>query len=257
MSTNTNKMDSIEVYSMLESIKELIIKQEKKQPEPAKTEIDTTALDAATARIEIAAEKVNKPTIIENPVEEIVTAFEGTPTVAADSEEFNPFAVTGSSLPDFSIDDAPTMKFDDLPLLINEELAFASVPAPDLTPVIVESPMPEPKTFEEAPFLVPEPVTVSEDPDKIYFEMPLGMSLCDLALALCEDANGWMDIYYLNQNVIDQTLISLNYTDLADFETDQELFTGLKLEIPTVFTKMPRIPTGYESSTTQSYGLAA
>lgn len=70
MSTNANKMDSSEVYSMFESIKELIIKKEEKQPEkqvePAKVKIDTTALNAITERIEFAAEKANKPTIVKH-----------------------------------------------------------------------------------------------------------------------------------------------------------------------------------------------
>ena len=72
MSTGTNKMDSSEVYSMFESIKELIIKKEK-QPEklveatePLKIEIDTSVINAATERFVKATEEANKPSIVEH-----------------------------------------------------------------------------------------------------------------------------------------------------------------------------------------------
>jgi len=72
MSTGTNKMDSSEVYSMFESIKELIIKKEK-QPEklveatePLKIEIDTSVINAATERFVKAAEEANKSSVVEH-----------------------------------------------------------------------------------------------------------------------------------------------------------------------------------------------
>ena len=72
MSTGTNKMDSSEVYSMFESIKELIIKKEK-QPEklveatePLKIEIDTSVINAATERFVKATEEAKKPSIVEH-----------------------------------------------------------------------------------------------------------------------------------------------------------------------------------------------
>jgi hypothetical protein len=68
--SNTSKMDTSAVFEMFETIKELVIKQPQKQPqkqtESVKVDIDTSALDAATARIEIAVEEVKKPMIVEN-----------------------------------------------------------------------------------------------------------------------------------------------------------------------------------------------
>ena len=72
MSTGTNKMDSSEVYSMFESIKELIVKKEKQMEksvevtEPLKIEIDTSVINAATERFVKAAEEANKPSIVEH-----------------------------------------------------------------------------------------------------------------------------------------------------------------------------------------------
>ena len=68
--SNTSKMDTYAVFEMFETIKELIIKQPQKQtekqPESVKVDIDTSALDAATARIESAVEEFKKPTIVKN-----------------------------------------------------------------------------------------------------------------------------------------------------------------------------------------------
>ena len=68
--SNTSKMDTSAVFEMFETIKELIIKQPQKQPEkqaePVKVDIDISAFDAITARIETAVEAMKKPTIIEN-----------------------------------------------------------------------------------------------------------------------------------------------------------------------------------------------
>ena len=68
--SNTSKMDTSAVFEMFETIKELIIKQPQKQTEkqaePVKADIDTSVLDAITARIEVAVEEMQKPTIIEN-----------------------------------------------------------------------------------------------------------------------------------------------------------------------------------------------
>ena len=63
MSTGANKMDSSEVYSMFETVKELIIKQEKQKENPAElaeqARIDTVALNAVTERLEAVAEEIH------------------------------------------------------------------------------------------------------------------------------------------------------------------------------------------------------
>ena len=68
--SNASKMDTSTVFEMFETIKELIIKQPQKQTkkraEPTKADIDTSVLDAATARIENVVGEMKKPKIVEN-----------------------------------------------------------------------------------------------------------------------------------------------------------------------------------------------
>jgi hypothetical protein len=55
--SNTNKMDTSAVFEMFETVKEKLDKQAEKQVESAEpVKVATTALDAATARIENAVE---------------------------------------------------------------------------------------------------------------------------------------------------------------------------------------------------------
>jgi|GEM_PF-6976532 len=68
MTTSSNKMDSVEVFSMFEKIIERLNKQPEKpvekQTEPVR--VDTTAFEAAVERLDNAVEEVKKPTIVEH-----------------------------------------------------------------------------------------------------------------------------------------------------------------------------------------------
>jgi len=66
MATSAEKMDSAAVYEMLETINEKLDKQEKKQTESVKVDIDVSPIDAATERFVKAAEEANKPSIVEH-----------------------------------------------------------------------------------------------------------------------------------------------------------------------------------------------
>lgn len=86
------------------------------------------------------------------------------------------------------------------------------------------------------------PESLPEKPieEKYYYKMQPGQSLADIAKAICGDVNGWLDLYYANQALIDGILSETQYYEFNDFETDAEIFAGLDLEIPMVFTKVPR-----------------
>ena len=99
------------------------------------------------------------------------------------------------------------------------------------TPVIVEEPKEEVKEElkEETP---KEPET-----NEVKYTLEEGLSLSDLALALCEDSEGWNDIYKANKTAIEERLKENHITDLNDIENNTEIFKGLELIIPNEFTK--------------------
>ena len=66
MATSAEKMDSAAVYELFETIRNKLEKQEKKQTESVKVDIDVSPIDAATERFVKAAAEANKPSIIEH-----------------------------------------------------------------------------------------------------------------------------------------------------------------------------------------------
>jgi len=66
MATNTEKMDSAAVYELFETINKKLDKQEKKQTESVKVDIDISPIDAATERFVKAAAEANKPSVVEH-----------------------------------------------------------------------------------------------------------------------------------------------------------------------------------------------
>lgn len=96
---------------------------------------------------------------------------------------------------------------------------------------------------EDAPTVI-EPelnqVVKAEAPkeeDSITFEMPEDFTLSDLAMALCEDENGWLDIYDTNKELFDKIVQEKNNGSSQDIENNKELFAGLTIKVPTVFNK--------------------
>jgi len=66
MATSTDKIDSSAVYELFETIKNKLDKQEKKQTDSVKVDIDVSPIDVATERFVKAAAEANKPTIVEH-----------------------------------------------------------------------------------------------------------------------------------------------------------------------------------------------
>lgn len=94
---------------------------------------------------------------------------------------------------------------------------------------------------EEAPEEVkeePKEETPKEpETNEVKYTLEEGLSLSDLALALCEDSEGWNDIYKANKTAIEERLKENHITDLNDIENNTEIFKGLELIIPNEFTK--------------------
>ncbi len=101
-------------------------------------------------------------------------------------------------------------------------------------PIIIEAPKKEVKEEKEEP---KEDTPVEPETNEVKYTLEEGLSLSDLALALCEDTEGWNDIYKANKSAIEERLKENNITDLNDIENNTEIFKGLELIIPNEFTK--------------------
>lgn len=101
-------------------------------------------------------------------------------------------------------------------------------------PMIAEAPKKEVKEEKEEP---KEDTPVEPETNEVKYTLEEGLSLSDLALALCEDTEGWNDIYKANKSAIEERLKENNITDLSDIENNTEIFKGLELIIPNEFTK--------------------
>lgn len=101
-------------------------------------------------------------------------------------------------------------------------------------PVIAEETKEEVKEEKEEP---KEETPEEPETNEVKYTLEEGLSLSDLALALCEDPEGWNDIYKANKTAIEERLKENNITDLNDIENNTEIFKGLELIIPNEFTK--------------------
>ena len=67
--------------------------------------------------------------------------------------------------------------------------------------------------------------------------MPKGFSIIDIALAICGDSNGWLDIYDMNKEIFNNIVKEKNNNNFDNIENDLNIFSGLNIKIPTVFKK--------------------
>ena len=123
-----------------------------------------------------------------------------------------------------------------------------STPLEDKITQVEEAPKEEVSVIPETPVIVEEPKEeVKEEPkeetpkepetNEVKYTLEEGLSLSDLALALCEDSEGWNDIYKANKTAIEERLKENHINDLNDIENNTEIFKGLELIIPNEFTK--------------------
>jgi hypothetical protein len=76
-----------------------------------------------------------------------------------------------------------------------------------------------------------------DNEDKLTYEMIKGDSLTKVALAVCDDENGWYDIYKANKKIIDDKLKELGLNHEEPFEENEEIFAGMSLIIPNIYEK--------------------
>ncbi len=77
--------------------------------------------------------------------------------------------------------------------------------------------------------------------EKLTFTMEDGISLTTLAKAVCDDENGWYDIYNVNKEQIDKVLKENNISNDEAFEKDTHLFNGVTLLIPNIYVKQENV----------------
>lgn len=74
------------------------------------------------------------------------------------------------------------------------------------------------------------------EPEELEYPLDEGISLADLALALCDDEKGWTDIYKANKSVLDP-IINENSLNINQAKKETTLFAGITLKIPNEFKK--------------------
>ncbi len=85
-----------------------------------------------------------------------------------------------------------------------------------------------------------EPVMEKEipnDEEQLTYTMESGDTLTSLAIAMCDDENGWYDIFEANKEVLEERLKEAGLSKNDPFENNEEVFVGLTLNIPNVYEK--------------------
>ena len=82
-----------------------------------------------------------------------------------------------------------------------------------------------------------EPVKL-EIPDSITYTMDNGDSLASLAEIVCDNENGWKDIYLANKDVIDNHCKEQGLEFIEDMKYDPKVLTGLTLVIPNEYKNL-------------------
>lgn len=133
-----------------------------------------------------------------------------------------------------SIEESIPLEDKNTPVEVKKETPEEEESVISEAPIIAEAPKKEVKEEKEEP---KEDTPVEPETNEVKYTLEEGLSLSDLALALCEDSEGWNDIYKANKNAIEKRLKENNITDLNDIENNTEIFKGLELIIPNEFTK--------------------
>lgn len=125
---------------------------------------------------------------------------------------------------------------ENIDIIAPMETSFDEVVSP-LNSIEESTPLDDKTTPVEEKEEPKEDTPVEPETNEVKYTLEEGLSLSDLALALCEDTEGWNDIYKANKSAIEERLKENNITDLNDIENNTEIFKGLELIIPNEFTK--------------------
>ena len=104
---------------------------------------------------------------------------------------------------------------------------------------VVEEPVAEESAIEEKEEVKEEKVeeTVADEVASVSYVLSDGESLANIAEKVYPSKENWLAIYYFNKDAIDKYLVSNGISNdmetITELSTDTNLFTGIKLEIPT------------------------
>ena len=70
----------------------------------------------------------------------------------------------------------------------------------------------------------------------VKFVMPKDTSLVDISVAICGDSSGWLDIFAENKELLNKAILDSN-ANYINIENNQNIFSGLEINIPVVFKK--------------------
>ena len=120
------------------------------------------------------------------------------------------------------------VKTDDIDAVPEIDNSFYD-PADNFTSVIEETESVEP---------VDSSNELVEEDEPLTYTMDKGDSLTKVALAICDNENGWEDIFDANELVLSHRLVEKGYTvkDKDRLKDNEEIYAGLELVIPNVFT---------------------
>ena len=150
-----------------------------------------------------------------------------------------------------SFNELPEQKIDTIEPKEEMEMPKENVEAEDIfTPFedlpLIEEPTNELDFQEEIPVEINEEAQkeidevlpeVKEEEEKLTYTMEKGDTLTGLACAICEDENGWYDIFEANKEALEARLKEAGLSKNDPFENNEEVFAGLTLTIPNVYEK--------------------
>ena len=163
------------------------------------------------------------------PVKEVVSDIK-------EEKEPNPFDKMDKAIAEIKLEKEKT---------IEPENSFVTDTNFDLSDLESEEQEPPKEIAEliEEPEIPLDTIMPTEDKPEINsekmvsFNMPKGFSLVDIAVALCGDENGWIDIYDANKAIFNKIVNEKNNGNFDDIENNSDLFADLSINIPTVFNK--------------------
>lgn len=150
--------------------------------------------------------------------------------------EQNPDQVFDDIISEEKTDDSVDSKMEEPDIEIQNEKSEDIIPEIKEEPIKVKEEIKDPE--EKKVPVVPEEESI-EETEKVEnaYTMEEGDTLASIAKLMCDDKDGWYDIYYLNKEILEKQLKLKEITDYNDIENNKSLFTGVTILIPNIFKK--------------------
>lgn len=151
----------------------------------------------------------------------------------------------------------PNLFLDDKELSYEDKIvpSFTEIPEQETDKIEVKEEIEEPvfendnnedvfTAFNDLP-IIDEPIKeeaviekeLPTSEEELTYTMESGDTLTSLAIAMCDDENGWYDIFEANKEVLEERLKEAGLSKNDPFENNEEVFVGLTLNIPNVYEK--------------------